>query len=131
LPFFTTADIIYDGALSITFLLILSILAFLFISYFYREFFKKTKNNDVTFNTRRKRWDKLVNNSIIVYIVLSFGFLLLVFSNLYHQITPFGQTHVEANIVDTEIKKRYGRYITDDFYFYITYKVNDEKVYLL
>lgn len=131
IPFFTTADIIYDGALSITFLLILGILAFLFISYFYREFFKKTKNNDVNFNTRKKRWGNIVNISIIVYIVLSFSFLLLVFSNLYHQVTPFGQTHVEANIVDTEIKKRYGRYVTDDFYLYITYKDKDEQEYLV
>src|SRR5699024_122886 len=68
--FFTTADINYDGALSITFLLILGIHAFLFISFFYREFFKKTKNNDVNFNNRRKRWGKIVNISIIVYIVL-------------------------------------------------------------
>lgn len=132
LPFFTTLDIVYDGAVLIVIILVLGVLVFSFAYYFYRKFFsKKLEGDNFTFNQSKKRSKKVVDYALILYVIMTIMFLFLVFSNLLHQIVPFGQTKVEANIIDEEIEKGYGRYITDDHYFFIAYSDMDDQEYLV
>lgn len=134
LPFFTTQDIIYDGGILIIIMIVLGIIVFSFFYYFYLRFKTKTEEDESTFN-RWNQWSnipkKLVNISLIIYILFTSIFLLLIFLNISHQIIPIGQTKVEANIIDEEIVKRYGRYAANEHYFYIEYSDEDDQEYLV
>lgn len=134
IPFFTTLDIVYKGGMLIIILLVLALLISFLSYYFYHRFKTKTENVEPTFN-RWNRWrsvlKKLINTSLIIYIIFTGIFLLFIFMNISHQIIPLGQTKIEANIADEEIIKRYGRFATDEHYFYITYSDENDEEYMV
>lgn len=129
--FFTSLDIIYDGAKLMIIILILGILFFSFSFYFYDNFFRKKKRQKSVFQQREKWSKKLVDFSLILYVIITFIILLLVSGNLFHQIATFGQTNSNAKIIDEEVTRGIGRYATDTYEFYIYYSDTDENGYIV
>ena len=129
--FFTSLDIMYDGAKLMLIIVILGTLFFSFSFYFYNNFVRKKRRKKSTFQQRKKWSEKLVDFSLIFYVIITFIILLLVSGNLFHQIVPFGQTNTNAKIIGEEVTRGIGRYATDTYEFFIYYSDTDENEHIV